>query len=71
MFALFKAAQHYFMSNIGPIQTDLVCLAKLLEALVRLLVAPVFVGMQLAGQHVVCPLNFLRRGILQERCAHE
>jgi hypothetical protein len=27
--------------------------------------------MQLAGQHVVCPLNFLRRGILQERCAHE
>lgn len=43
----------------------LICLAKLLKALVRLLITRVLVRVKLPGQHIVCPLHLLWRGILQ------
>ena len=43
----------------------LICLAKLLKALVRLLITRVLVRVKLPGQHIVCPLHLLWRSILQ------
>ena len=42
----------------------LICLAKLLKALVRLLITRVLVRVKLPGQHIVCPLHLLWRSIL-------
>ena len=69
LLALFQVARLLIsrkLQNQERDDTDLVRLAELLEALMRLLVAPVLVRVQLPGQHIVRPLNLLWRGILQQ-----